>query len=230
MRACSSRPFCSGDGRHAGLLYLAAGYRYTTLLTEEPQLMLLPVDKDHPGLRALGIAPARLVEHLGDDGVGRFAHARPHALALRLRATRGANLAHRRHLTHQVVGAPHIRCDAIDGGDRGHALAVALLALGEACTELVCAGLRRLARLWAEGLFAHRHALAIGGEHDDGASGVGLRLLVLRAALRVEGIEILRGPLTQLLGLAFGHLRPGMLRDRRYHLFEAAAGGLHSDL
>jgi len=34
MRACSSRPFCSGDGRHAGLLYLAAGYRYTALLSD----------------------------------------------------------------------------------------------------------------------------------------------------------------------------------------------------
>jgi transposase len=29
MRARSSRPFCSGDGHHAGLWYLAAGYRYT---------------------------------------------------------------------------------------------------------------------------------------------------------------------------------------------------------
>ena len=35
MRACSSRPFCSGDGRHAGLWYLAAGYRYTTPRTRE---------------------------------------------------------------------------------------------------------------------------------------------------------------------------------------------------
>jgi hypothetical protein len=31
MLARWSTPFCSGDGRQAGLLYLAAGYRDTTL-------------------------------------------------------------------------------------------------------------------------------------------------------------------------------------------------------
>jgi hypothetical protein len=31
MRALSFRPFCSFDGRQAGLLYLAAGWRDTTL-------------------------------------------------------------------------------------------------------------------------------------------------------------------------------------------------------
>src|SRR5436853_6679050 len=30
MRALSSRPFCSYAGRQAGLLYLPAGWRYTT--------------------------------------------------------------------------------------------------------------------------------------------------------------------------------------------------------
>ena len=92
------------------------------------------------------------------------------------------------------------------------------------------AGLRRLARLRPEGVFAHRYALAIGREHDDGSGGGGRGHLGLRATLCIEGLEVLRGPLTQFLGLALGHLGPGVLHNSLPHLLDAAARGLQGDL
>ncbi len=95
--------------------------------------------------------------------------------------------------------------------------------------QLVRCPRRRLARLRPEGVLAHRHALAIGCEHDDGSGG-GRGHLGLHTALRIEGLEVLRGPLTQFLRLALGHLGPGMLSNGRYHLLEAVTRGLHGDL
>src|SRR6266566_3749065 len=216
------RPLAGVERAHGGAAPLG-------LLTDEPQLVFLPVDENDPGPLALGVAPARLVEHLGNDGAGLFAHARPHALALWLRAALFADFVHRCQLAHHVVGATHMRRDAVDGGDRRHTLTVALLALGEARVQLVCAGLRGFARLRAEGLFAHRYPLAIGGQDHESPGGVGLRGLRLRAALLIESIEVLRGPLTQRLSLAFGHLCPGVLHDGLHHLLEAAARSFHGD-
>jgi hypothetical protein len=44
MVARWSTPFCSGDGRQAGLLYFAAGYRDTTIVRElEQKGLFFPV-------------------------------------------------------------------------------------------------------------------------------------------------------------------------------------------
>ena len=114
------------------------------------------------------------------------------------------------------------RLGVVDGTDLGHALAVALLPLREPGGELGCAPRRGLRGGGTQGVRTHDDALAVTGddEHVCGLAGGPLALLI-------EGVEVRRRSLDQLLQLALAQALSGAPQNRLPDVVEGAARALH---
>src|SRR6266508_3203370 len=118
-----------------------------------------------------------------------------------------------------VGGGPHHGGRVVDSADLGHALAVALLAFGQAGGQLAAG--RGLGGGLPKRLGAHDDALGVAGQHQH----VGIGAL-LWCAGGVEVLDVGRGAHGQLLCLALAQQHPGGPLHRLHSGAERAAGGL----
>ena len=122
-----------------------------------------------------------------------------------------------------VGGGARHRGEVVDRADLGHALAVALLAFGQAGGQLaagVC-----LAGGVAERLGPHDDALAVARQHQHVVVGAAGRL-----AAGVELADVAGGCRGEVLHLASAQPDPGGPADRLDRLVERPAGGLDGGL
>jgi hypothetical protein len=171
-------------------------------------LVVVAVDQRDPVTGVLGVAAVGLGEDLSDDACGVIYDAGRQPLVLGRRwGDRGVALG----LIggHDVRGGARGRGGVVDGADLGHALAVAFLAFGQPCLELVLrvGGLPSCGR--SERVVAHHHALAV--TRDD------QRVTTVPGGLagRVEAVEVDRGALGELLDLTLAQDLAGRALDRR---------------
>ena len=184
-------------------------------------LVVVTVDERDPGARVVAIAALRLVEDVRDDLGRAIDDAGSQPLALGDRGPgRGGPLV--------VGGGQHVDRGArrgrrvVDGADLGQSLAVALLALGQTRSELGLAAGRRLGGRRAQRVMAHHDAVAVTGQHQHVAV-VGRGAL----ALGVEGVEVDRRAVGEVLDLALSDALAGRPLDRLHSVIERPARRLH---
>src|SRR5262249_15737494 len=106
----------------------------------------------------------------------------------------------------------------VDGGDLGHALAVPLLALREPGGELGRAPRRGLGGGDAQSVRTHDHALAVAGDDENVVRLAGRPLPLL-----IEGVDVGRRSLDQLLQLALAQALSGTPQNRLPDVVKGAA-------
>jgi hypothetical protein len=167
----------------------------------------------------LGVSPLGFLEDLTQHLCGVVDHAGGDPLVLGDRH-RGGRLA-RRWATHHVGGASGRRGQVVDRADFGKALAVALLAFGQAGLELGGRRRRLAGRRFAQRLRAHDDPLAVGGD-DEHLVWLGRH----RLAGRVEVLDVRGRPGGQRLDLAFAELAARGAADRLGRFFERSPRAL----
>ena len=93
---------------------------------QQAQLRQVAIDKRHPLLRVLGIAPFRFLKGLVNHLCRRLRERGPHALGFGARAGRSDRMR-RLQLAHDVCGGTDPWPDGIDGRHRRHPFAVRAL-------------------------------------------------------------------------------------------------------
>jgi len=116
-----------------------------------------------------------------------------------------------------VVGGTRRRRGVVDRADLGHPLPVAFLTLGQAGGQLTAGLAGRRGRGRSQRVGAHHHALGVEGEHQQVTGHAQMPWPV-----GVEGVEIHRGALGQLLDLTLAQPLPGGPRHRGGRVGERA--------
>ena len=181
-------------------------------------LVTCAVDERDPGAFMARVTAAGLVEGGSDDLRRVVDDARREPLVLGLGCRWSLCVA---VTPDDVTGHPDDRRHVVDRCDLGHALPVALLALGEPGLELRLRPGGRFRRAWTQGVGPHHDPLAV--TREDEHVGVVDRFAVCRL---VEVLEVDRRALRELFHLALSDLDAAGPADRLLRFFEAPSGRL----
>jgi hypothetical protein len=145
-----------------------------------PQLGLLAIDQYQPGSLVLGITALCFGEQRFDHLGRGLAQAGPHP-SVPHRGSEGLGFVQ----THDLLGRARIGVYLVHRSDRGHPLAVALLAPTEAGLEFALRLFGGLARGLPQVLLAHHHAFSVYAHHHQTGSSfhrpTGIELINIHA-------------------------------------------------